>query len=46
MDPSTPRIEQQDTPQGRVFVVQGAWTAADLTAKAAWDNKRRRRPQV
>ncbi len=37
MDPSTPRIEQQDTPQGRVFVVQGAWTAADLTAKAAWD---------
>ncbi|MEO6017345.1 MAG: ABC transporter permease [Polaromonas sp.] len=37
MDPSTPRIEQQDTPQGRMFVVQGAWTAADLTSKTAWD---------
>ena len=37
MDPSTPRIEKQDTPQGRMFVVQGAWTAADLTSKTAWD---------
>ena len=37
MESSTPRIEQQDTPQGRLFVVQGAWTAADLTAKTAWD---------
>ena len=37
MDDSTPRIEQQDTPQGRVFVVQGAWTAADLTTQPVWD---------
>ena len=37
MDESTPRIEQQDTPQGRLFVVQGAWTAADLTTQPVWD---------
>lgn len=37
MDSSTPRIEPQDTPQGRRLVVQGAWTAADLTRKPAWD---------
>ena len=37
MPESTPRIEQQDTPQGRLFVVQGAWTAADLTAHPVWD---------
>ena len=37
MDPSTPRIEQQDTAQGRLVVVLGAWTAADLTSKPAWD---------
>ncbi|MBC7608546.1 MAG: ABC transporter permease [Polaromonas sp.] len=37
MPESTPRIEQQDTPQGRLFVVQGAWTAADLTAQPVWD---------
>ena len=37
MDDSTPRIEQQDTPQGRLFVVQGAWTAADLTTQPVWD---------
>ena len=36
-DPSTPRIEQQDTAQGRLFVVLGAWTAADLTRKPVWD---------
>ncbi|MES2192605.1 MAG: ABC transporter permease [Pseudomonadota bacterium] len=34
---SAPRIEQQDTPQGRALVVQGAWTAADLTVKPVWD---------
>ena len=37
MDESTPRIEQQDTPQGRLFVVLGAWTAADLTTQPVWD---------
>ncbi|WP_036839697.1 ABC transporter permease [Polaromonas sp. CF318] len=37
MEDSTPRIEQQDTPQGRLFVVQGAWTAAGLTREAVWD---------
>lgn len=37
MDSSTPRIEQQDTPQGRLFVVLGAWTAADLTPKPVWE---------
>jgi phospholipid/cholesterol/gamma-HCH transport system permease protein len=37
MEDSTPRIEQQDTPQGRLFVVQGAWTAAGLTGEAVWE---------
>lgn len=37
MEDSTPRIEQQDTPQGRVLVVQGAWTAAGLTGEAVWE---------
>ncbi|WP_411880764.1 MlaE family ABC transporter permease [Polaromonas sp. YR568] len=37
MEDSTPRIEQQDTPQGRLFVVQGAWTAAGLTSKDVWE---------
>lgn len=36
MEDSTPRIEQQDTPQGRLYVVRGAWTAADLTSKEVW----------
>ncbi|WP_431098943.1 MlaE family ABC transporter permease [Polaromonas aquatica] len=36
MEESTPRIEQQDTPQGRLLVVRGAWTAADLTAQDIW----------
>jgi phospholipid/cholesterol/gamma-HCH transport system permease protein len=35
MSPSTPRIEQQQTPQGPVCAVLGAWTAADLTGEAA-----------
>jgi phospholipid/cholesterol/gamma-HCH transport system permease protein len=34
---SPPRIDIQDTPQGRLLLVQGAWTAASLTAKPAWD---------
>lgn len=37
MEDSTPRIEQQDTPQGRLCVVRGAWTAADLTGEGTWD---------
>ncbi len=37
MDLSPPRIEQQDTPQGKRLVVLGAWTAADLTGKVVWD---------
>lgn len=37
MEDSTPRIEQQDTPQGRLFVVQGAWTAAGLTGEHVWE---------
>ena len=36
MSPSAPRIEQQQTPQGVVCAVLGAWTAADLTGEAAW----------
>ena len=34
---STPRIETQDTPEGRVVLVRGAWTAANMTGQAAWD---------
>jgi phospholipid/cholesterol/gamma-HCH transport system permease protein len=37
MEDATPRIEQQDTPQGRLFVVQGAWTAAGLTGEDVWE---------
>lgn len=37
MEDSTPRIEPQDTPQGRLLVVQGAWTAAGLTGEAVWE---------
>ena len=37
MDSSTPRIEQHDTPEGRIFAVLGAWTAADLTVKPVWE---------
>ena len=36
MDDSTPRIEQQDGPDGGLSVVLGAWTAADLTRPEAW----------
>ncbi|MEO6320942.1 MAG: ABC transporter permease, partial [Polaromonas sp.] len=36
MDDSPPRIEVQDTPEGRVVCLQGAWTAANLTVPAAW----------
>ncbi|ABE42195.1 protein of unknown function DUF140 [Polaromonas sp. JS666] len=37
MEESTPRIEQQDTAEGRRFVVRGAWTASDLTGRLVWD---------
>ena len=36
MESSTPRIEQQAGPQGAQLRVLGAWTAADLNGKAAW----------
>jgi len=36
MSPSDPRIEQQETPEGVVCAVLGAWTAACLTGPAAW----------
>ena len=36
MNPSDPRIEQQQTPQGAVYAVLGAWTASSLTSQAAW----------
>ena len=36
MDDSPPRIEVQDTPEGRVVSLQGAWTAANLTVPVAW----------
>ncbi|MBC7649569.1 MAG: ABC transporter permease [Vitreoscilla sp.] len=36
MSPSDPRIEQQETPEGVVCAVLGAWTAASLTGPAAW----------
>jgi phospholipid/cholesterol/gamma-HCH transport system permease protein len=37
MPSSTPRIDTQQTAQGAQYLVLGAWTAADLTGKAAWD---------
>ena len=36
MLPSAPRIEQQQTPEGVVCKVLGAWTAADLTGQTTW----------
>ena len=37
MHASTPRIEIQDTPAGRVLVVRGEWTSARLTSQPAWE---------
>jgi phospholipid/cholesterol/gamma-HCH transport system permease protein len=37
MPSSTPRIDTQQTVHGAQYLVLGAWTAADLTGKAAWD---------
>ncbi|WP_255368670.1 ABC transporter permease [Polaromonas sp. OV174] len=36
MEESTPRIETQDTPEGRLLVVRGTWTATHLTGRAVW----------
>ncbi len=35
-DDARPRIEPQDSDAGPVFVVRGAWTAADLTSQPVW----------
>ena len=37
MDTDTPRIEQEQTPEGLRLRALGAWTAADLTGKLTWD---------
>ena len=37
MPPSEPRIDTQQTPQGLLYLVLGAWTAADLTGKPEWE---------
>lgn len=37
MPSSAPRIDSQQTPQGLLHLVLGAWTAADLTRKAEWE---------
>ena len=37
MDSSNPRVERQETASGRLYVVHGAWTAADLTRHSVWD---------
>lgn len=34
---SSPRIDVQDAPDGQRLLLRGAWTAADLTGKPAWD---------
>ena len=36
MEESSPRITQQDTPEGPCAVLLGRWTAAQLTGAAAW----------
>jgi phospholipid/cholesterol/gamma-HCH transport system permease protein len=36
MTPSAPCIEQQQTPNGVVCAVLGAWTAAELTGQTTW----------
>lgn len=37
MSPLAPQIDTQQTPQGLLYGVLGAWTAADLTGKAEWE---------
>ena len=36
MNPTAPRIDQQPTPEGVVYAVLGAWTAASLTKPHTW----------
>jgi phospholipid/cholesterol/gamma-HCH transport system permease protein len=36
MEDSTPRIAQQTSPQGRLCLVLGRWTAANLSAHGVW----------
>ncbi|MCY7371243.1 MAG: ABC transporter permease, partial [Polaromonas sp.] len=36
MDPSTPRIDAEESPTGPQLLARGAWTAADLTRQATW----------
>ncbi len=37
MEESTPRIEVQDMPDGRVLAVRGEWTSSSLTRQPAWE---------
>ena len=37
MDPATPRLETQVTPEGLTLRALGAWTAAGLTSPPAWE---------
>ena len=37
MEESTPRIEVQDAPGGRVLAVRGEWTSASLTGRPVWE---------
>jgi len=37
IEDTPPRLETQDTPEGRVVRLQGAWTAAGITGQTAWD---------
>ena len=37
MEDATPRIEIQDTPEGRLLAVRGEWTASRLTGRATWE---------
>ena len=34
---SPPRLETQDTPEGRLVRAQGTWTASSMTRQATWD---------
>lgn len=37
IEDSPPRFDTQDTPEGRLVRLRGAWTAAGMTGQAAWD---------
>lgn len=40
MTPPAPRLERQQTPEGAVYAVTGAWTAASLTKHTVWPGVR------